>query len=77
MKKIISLIFALVLLLSLAACGNKTRMQEFSDQTGIDLTNEKKEEEYESDRGIHGDGTSFYILEDISQETVDKIESSE
>ena len=80
MKKTISFIMILTMIFTLSACGTKESKKpqfDISEMIGIEILDEdmKMINHIETHGGFHGDGTTFYSMEIINDDTIEEIKS--
>ena len=80
MKKTISFIMILTMIFTLSACGTKESKKpqfDISEMIGIEISDEDMNmiNHIETHGGFHGDGTTFYSMEIINDDTIEEIKS--
>ena len=80
MKKTISFIMILTMIFTLSACGTKESKKpqfDISEMIGIEISDEDMNmiNHIETHGAFHGDGTTFYSMEIINDDTIEEIKS--
>ena len=63
MKKILSIILIMVMVLALAGCGNQTPQEIVSEELDLDITGGDQISASDNHGGFHGDGITYIVLQ--------------